>query len=170
MLDFLKPDLYVPSVLKIPLAELKRRGLRGLILDLDNTIAEWNRPVVDPEMVAWLNGLSGQGLKACLVSNSLHRRVGPVAKTFGLPAVPRAGKPRRRAFRQAMSLLGLGPQETAMVGDQLFTDILGGKRLGLYTVLVVPISQREFIGTKVIRRLERMAIRAMGVREGEGLV
>ncbi len=84
-----------------------------------------------------------------------------IAKLIGIPAVYKAGKPRKRAYRKAMAMLSTTPHETMMVGDQIFTDVLGGNRLGLYTILVKPIHQQEFIGTKVMRILERLVLRQM---------
>jgi HAD superfamily phosphatase (TIGR01668 family) len=67
-------------------------------------------------------------------------------------------KPRRRAFRRALHIMELTSQETAVIGDQIFTDVLGGNRLGLYTILVTPISEKEFIWTRLMRKLERFVL------------
>ncbi|MDD3705135.1 MAG: HAD hydrolase-like protein [Clostridiaceae bacterium] len=72
-----------------------------------------------------------------------------------LPAVYKAIKPSKTAFRRAMKLMNSVPANTAVIGDQIFTDVLGGNRLGLYTILVAPISDKEFIWTRIIRKLER---------------
>ena len=71
----------------------------------------------------------------------------------------KAGKPRRRAFLRALEVMGSSAEETAVIGDQVFTDILGGNRMGLFTILVVPINKREFIGTRVMRKFEIMVLR-----------
>ena len=159
MHKLLQPDLYVRFLDDIPLAELKNRGIRGLLIDLDNTVTEWGRATLRPEVEAWFAGLKEHGLKACLVSNNSGRRVQTVAANLGIPAISRAGKPRRRAFRKAMALLGTGVRDTAVIGDQVLTDVLGGKRLGLYTVLVMPINSREFIGTRLVRQGEKLITR-----------
>ena len=88
-----------------------------------------------------------------------------MARVLDVPAISKARKPSRRAFRQALATLGTTEKETAVVGDQLFTDVLGGNRLGLYTVLVMPLSKREFFGTKAIRSLERIVLRRL-IRRG----
>jgi HAD superfamily phosphatase (TIGR01668 family) len=80
-------------------------------------------------------------------------------KDLKLPAVYNAAKPSRAAFRRALGFLGTAPEHTAVIGDQIFTDILGGNRMGLFTVLVVPMSTKEFIWTKFVRQVEKLILR-----------
>ncbi|MDK2855785.1 MAG: putative phosphatase [Bacillota bacterium] len=152
------PNLYLTSVYSLPEEDLKERGIRGLIFDLDNTILNWNAREVTPETRSLFSRLRAAGFRSCLVSNNKKDRVEAVARALGIPAISKAGKPRRRAFRQALTVLGTDKEETAVIGDQLFTDILGGNRFGLYTVLVVPLSGREFIGTHLMRWAERLLL------------
>ena len=139
-------------------AELAARGIRGVLLDLDNTLAAWRSMAIAPEVERWLGGLRHAGLNACIVSNAAtDRRVRPVAERLGLPWVTRALKPLRRGFVRGMRLMGTTPDTTVMVGDQLFTDIYGGNRLGLFTILVDPVSRRDAFTTRLIQRpLERL--------------
>lgn len=161
MLELLRPDLYVESLNQIPLVDLRKRGIKGLIIDLDNTITEWNRDMVHPEITRWLSALPEHGIGVCLVSNNGEQRVNKVANSLGIACVFKAGKPRRRAFRQAMSLMGTKQDNTAVIGDQIFTDVLGGNRLGLYTILVVPLNRREFVGTRLVRQVERLVLKKL---------
>ncbi|MDN5346849.1 MAG: putative phosphatase [Clostridia bacterium] len=163
MFKFLQPDLYVESLLAIPYERLWQQGIRGFIVDLDNTVTEWNLETLRPEVKEWFNRVREKGFKTCLVSNNRENRVASVAEILDIPCISRAGKPRRRAFRQAMGVMGTRREETAVVGDQLFTDILGGNRLGLYTVLVVPLTRREFIGTQLVRKIERLVLRTLSL-------
>jgi HAD superfamily phosphatase (TIGR01668 family) len=165
MLRLLKPALYIDSVSLIPIKELQIKGISGLIIDLDNTITEWAGETVNPEIEQWLCDLSQSGIKTCIVSNNHRQRVSQVAGQLGVSYVFNAGKPRRKAFRQAMDLLGTSPGETAVVGDQIFTDVLGGNRLGLLTILVMPISPKEFISTQLVRKLERMVLRYLKISQ-----
>jgi HAD superfamily phosphatase (TIGR01668 family) len=160
MLKLLRPDLYVGSLFVIPYEELWQQGIRGLIVDLDNTVTEWNLKTLRPEVKAWFKRVQERGFQACLVSNNRENRVTGMAEALNIPCIPRAGKPRRRAFRQAMGVMGTGRLETAVIGDQIFTDIFGGNRLGLYTILVVPLTRREFIGTRLARQIERLVLRS----------
>ncbi|SMD06671.1 YqeG family HAD IIIA-type phosphatase [Sporomusa malonica] len=161
MLTLLVPCLAVNTLYDINLDMLKQRGICGIVFDLDNTIIPWNSPDLCPDIHFWLNQLSGQGFKICLVSNNGKRRVRQIAAQCGAPFVARALKPSRTGFRQAVQTMGLTPAEVAVVGDQLFTDILGGNRLGLFTIWVKPLASQEFIGTKITRQLEKLAIRLL---------
>lgn len=165
MLEYLRPNLYVRSLLHIPLLELYQRGIRGLIIDLDNTVTQWGRPALDQQVEEWFKKLKDYNLSACLLSNNRQIRVHLIAERLKIPAISKAGKPRARAFRRAMEILGTKPEETAVIGDQIFTDVFGGNRLGLYTVLVVPLDKREFIGTRFIRLLEWVVRRWLTLKD-----
>lgn len=166
MWDILKPDLFLDSIHDLDWDKLRARGIRALILDLDNTLVGWRSPDTPPELLDWIKELKARGFVACLVSNNFSDRVSSFGDRLGFPHVPRAAKPRRGAFRKAMSILNTSASETAVIGDQVFTDVLGGNRLGLFTVLVVPINNREFIGTRAVRMVERMALRFIGRDQG----
>ncbi|NMC26961.1 MAG: YqeG family HAD IIIA-type phosphatase [Syntrophomonadaceae bacterium] len=159
MLELLQPKAYADSVLELPLEELRRKHISAFIFDLDNTITEWNSHHIDDQMEAWFVRLLAQGFQACILSNNGERRIKSVADRLGIPFIHRAAKPRRRAFRRALYIMGVTASQTAVVGDQVFTDILGGNRAGLYTILVKPIASREFIGTKINRLLEKMVVK-----------
>lgn len=159
------PDLFVDSLMDIPLEQLVQRKTKGMIFDLDNTVTEWNNPEIRHEILQWFIALQELGITACLLSNNKGSRVMEAAGKLGIPYVAKATKPRRCAFRRAMALLNTSPEETVVVGDQIFTDIFGGNRMGLYTVLVAPLSKREFIGTRLMRCLERIALRKIKGKE-----
>ena len=129
-----------------------------MVLDLDNTLVMWHALEVSTEVRQWVRDLHDAGIKMCLLSNTHKpKRVRVVAEDLGIHFVPGGAKPRRRGFRRAVEAMGLQIEETAMVGDQLFTDIWGGNRTGLRTILVEPIAAREFWGTKIVQRpLERL--------------
>ncbi len=159
MLTKLYPREYCKSVFDIDLAALRKSGIRGLVVDLDNTIIARDSHVPTEELKKWLADAKEMGFKLCILSNNWMNRVSRVAKQLELPLVARAAKPRRKAFMQAMSEIGTTVEETAVIGDQIFTDVLGGNLAGLYTILVVPISSREAPHTRVLRRLERVVMR-----------
>lgn len=159
MLNLLFPRQHVKSVLQINLADLERRGIKALLFDLDNTIVPRDQDHLPADMIAFFQRLSQRGFKACLVSNNYPDRVGALAGQLGIPTIHRAIKPRKKPFLKAMHLLGVTPQQTAVVGDQIFTDILGGNRLGLYTILVTPLPGKEYWATRLInRRLEKFVL------------
>jgi HAD superfamily phosphatase (TIGR01668 family) len=154
--NLLRPTLLVPAIWEIDLEALQERGVRGLILDLDNTLVEWNEEWVSPPARAWLEAARARGMALCLVSNAMRgKRVTRMAGELGLSAVKMAGKPFPVAFRRAMAEMGTDAGSTCAIGDQVFTDMLGANWLGLKTVLVEPLSPRESPHTRVIRLVER---------------
>lgn len=167
-LNKLLPDIYVSTILDIPLDELAKRGIRAFIIDLDNTATHWNSNEITPEVRAWFTRLREQGLKACFLSNNGEERVLAVARSLDVPYIHRAQKPRRGGYRRAIEAMGSASAETAVIGDQIYTDILGGNRAGLFTILVKPIHTREFMGTKISRMFEVPVLRAIRKRIGRG--
>ena len=166
------PDLVLPSFLELDGAMLLQRGIRGLVFDLDNTIVRRDASVLEPAAARRLQELLAGGFRLAIVSNNGSARVSSLAGALGVPYVSRAVKPLTPSFKRAMHLTNTKRSETAVVGDQIFTDILGGNLLGLYTILVRPLPGAEFIGTRLISRpLEKLVLArlAAGVREG-GLV
>jgi HAD superfamily phosphatase (TIGR01668 family) len=153
------PRLFVEDVGSIDLEKLKRLGIRGLVVDLDNTLVAWSAYEVPLEVTEWIKTAKNLGFSICIVSNALEDRVAYFSKLFAIPGISRAQKPRRGAFRSALEALGLKKEEVAVIGDQVFTDVWGGNRLGLYTILVRPVSPREFFTTKIGRVLERWVLR-----------
>ncbi|MCR4399632.1 MAG: YqeG family HAD IIIA-type phosphatase [Syntrophomonadaceae bacterium] len=161
MIELLYPRIYVASLADIPLEALRRERIRAYILDLDNTLTMWNSNELAPGAREWLEDLRAMGGKACLLSNNHQRRVAAVAEALDIPSVHKAGKPRRRAFERALEQLSTPHQETAVVGDQVFTDILGGNRMGMLTILVKPIHPREYFGTRLVRKVERLVVKRL---------
>ena len=159
MLDILYPRLYLESIYYINGSNLWQLGIRGLIFDLDNTIVPWQAKDFSPEMTSWLLAMKAQGFKLSVVSNARSKRVSSLLDPLGIPAIALAGKPARRAFKMAMAAMETKTEETAVIGDQLFTDILGGNRLGLFTILVNPLSTTEFLGTKLMRNIEKIFLK-----------
>lgn len=145
-------------------------GIRGVILDLDNTLTPWHTLNISSEVERWVGKLRQVGLAACIVSNAAtSQRVRPVAERLGLPWVTRAAKPLRFGLQRGMQLMGSAPCNTAIIGDQMFTDIFGGNKLGLLTILVDPLTPREALITRILQRpLERLIKRkAQGVGQWE---
>ena len=105
------------------------------------------------EVLAWVQGLRDNNLSFCLLSNSvISKRVDRVAEKFGCTNIRKARKPSRDGFNRAMKAMGTAPSETAIIGDQMFTDILGGNRAGIYTIMVKPMHKGEFVYTRFVSR------------------
>lgn len=162
MFAFLQPDKYYENIFEIDLDQLQQMGIRGIICDIDNTIVPWNKKEVMEEVAEWFKEMKDRGFKIVLISNGLERRVNYFSECLDIPALGRAVKPRKKAFIRARKLMELNRQEIAVIGDQLFTDVLGGNRLGFLTILVDPLDKQEFITTRVLRLLEKLLYRRGG--------
>lgn len=153
------PSIYVDEISDIPLDLLKKKGIKGLIIDLDNTIAPWDQPTVTQSAERWLKQAKDYGFKIFLVSNSTSSRVNYFMETLDIPGISMAQKPRRGSFRKALESMDLDCNQVTVIGDQIFTDVLGGNRLNLHTILVNPINRKEFIFTRLIRLVEKFVMK-----------
>lgn len=160
-MQLLVPNEVLASVRDIDIEALKHQNIRGLLIDLDNTLVDWDKSEIDPSLAEWVKDVLWKGMAVCLVSNAVPKRVEQFSQQLGIPGVSRALKPLPRAFRIGLKKLGLRPHEAAVVGDQIFTDVFGGNRLGLYTILINPLSTRELRSTRFMRRLERRVLKRM---------
>lgn len=163
MFQLFRPESYLDTVYDLPLDYLADQGIRGIILDLDNTLVAWNDPNPTEKLMRWFDELSERNFRVCILSNNTMQRVKLFAERAGVQALAHASKPRRGAYRTAMQMMNTGPDETIAVGDQLFTDVLGGNRSGIRTYLVRPVAQREFIGTQLVRNVERLILSQMDI-------
>lgn len=154
----LSPDYYLHGVHDIDLDALSADGIDTMLVDLDNTLLPRDSNVVPDELRSWAAELDRRGLKVCLVSNNWHERVHSVASGLGFELVAKAVKPLPFAFLRALSKVKSTRKRSVVVGDQLFTDVLGGKMLGMKTVLVVPLSATDLPHTLMLRRLERVVL------------
>lgn len=150
----LTPDHYYGSVHAIDLRGLRAAGVTALLVDLDNTLLPRDTNVVDDGARAWVASARDAGLAVCFVSNNFHERVLRVADELGGCIVAKAVKPLPFAFRKALRMVGAAPAQAAVIGDQLFTDVLGGNLVGATTVLVAPLSATDLPHTLLLRRLE----------------
>ena len=129
-----------PSVTEIQAKQLARRGIKLVLADLDNTLVPYKVPEPTPEIVAWKQELEAEGIKLFLLSNSRKPgRAQHFAQALGIPFQGHSGKPKRGGYLRAMERMGCTPEQTVMVGDQIFTDTLGANRSGVVPLLVRPI-------------------------------
>jgi hypothetical protein len=152
LLSLLQPDLALAgSVLKLTPALLDQYGLQGLILDVDDTIVSSKSKEVPPELFQWLVDIK-QVAQVALVSNNLNRaRISRIANLLDLPYEFGAGKPSRRKLRPVVDAMGLPCEQVAMVGDRLFTDVLAGNRLGMFTIWVEPLTHASLLRAVELR-------------------
>jgi HAD superfamily phosphatase (TIGR01668 family) len=154
----LAPDYYLRSVHDIDLAALEASGIDTLLVDLDNTLLPRDTNVVPEELRTWAQGLASRGFTVCMVSNNWHERVSTVAGDLRIPLVAKAVKPLPFAFLVALKRVGSTRKRAVVVGDQLFTDVLGGKLLGMATIMVLPLSATDLPHTLLLRRIERLVL------------
>jgi HAD superfamily phosphatase (TIGR01668 family) len=150
-----RADHHADTLPDVSLDDLAARGMRGIVVDLDNTVCAYRRPELAPGVAEWVAAARDRGFALVLVSNNFTERVTAVGAQLGIPVVPNALKPLPFAFLRALKLLGTPRRATVVIGDQLFTDVLGAKFLGLRTILTKPLVEKDFPLTRLLRFLER---------------
>lgn len=164
MFEFLAPDEVAVSISEVDLDALAARGIEGLLLDVDNTLVGWGSLDMSEATAEWLVRAK-ERFSLCLLSNSVRgKRMRRLAEQFDIPAIAVWGlrrKPFRGGVTAALRLTGTSPERTALIGDQLLTDIAAGNRSGLHTIWVEKISPHEFIGTRLNRIIENYFARQL---------
>lgn len=158
-MSLLRPDRYFNSVTDIRPEELHALGIRGLILDVDNTLTTHGNPEISPEIQAWLYRMKAQRFQLAVVSNNARSRVEPFGRRIGVAYFWRARKPFACGYKRAQKLFGLRPEQIAVVGDQVFTDIAGAKGCGMHAFIVRPLEPESGPFFRFKRRLERPILR-----------
>ena len=154
----LYPKLYLNSVKQIGVEMLEKYHLKGLILDVDNTLIDIHKNM--PEGIKeWADGLKKQSISLCIVSNSNHKdKVEQVAKKLEIPFIYFAKKPLKSGFKKAKAILKLENEQIGVVGDQIMTDIIGANRSKMFPILVKPIDEQDIWITKIKRPIENKII------------
>ena len=155
------PDEYVKDVYQLSPEDFLSRGIKGIITDLDNTLVAWDRPDATPEIATWIKQMQDAGLQVTILSNNKELRVKSFCDPIETPYIFSARKPLSKAFKRALSQMELQKEEVVMIGDQMMTDILGGNRYGLHTILVVPVANSDGMMTKLNRRMERKVMKTL---------
>ncbi len=169
LINLLRPRMFVDRVEDVDCASLIGEGIKLVVLDLDNTLLPWKSSEVPDAVKKWVEEAKAMGLKFVILSNTHYpRRLRKIADGMGIPCIAHALKPFRAGFRRAARLAGCKPQESAVVGDQLFTDILGGNIAGMMTILVKPVDSREFVGTKVSKEIKKLVLPRLLERTNQG--
>ena len=157
--DFFYPDLYVSSVYAIPYKRLREKNIGVLLFDVDNTLKPHYQKEPPENLKNFFSRLEKMGFTVCLVSNAPKKRVAPFAGDLGVKWVCWAKKPLLMGVNKAKRLCRAA-DNAAIIGDQIFTDVLAGKRGKLYTILVKPISKKESVNISIKRFPERLILRA----------
>ena len=161
MFKNMKADIYLNSIFDIDSEDLKKKGIKGIMFDIDNTLEPYHTAVPGQSVTSFLDKLRNDGFKLGVISNAKMERALEFCENATPFWIAKAGKPLLRGYRQLAAMMELEPDELAAVGDQLYTDILGGNRFGCYTIFVKPLEGKEppFVAFK--RLLERPFMRGI---------
>ena len=154
----LYPNIYLNNVKEITIELLKQNNIKGLLLDVDNTLIDFNLKMLE-DSDKWCENLKKNGIKVCILSNTNKiEKVKRVANELKIPYINFAKKPFKKGFKKAMDLLSLDAKHIAVAGDQIMTDILGGNRMKMFTILTKPLDKKDIFITRVKRPLEKVVI------------
>ena len=162
---FLKPDIKLHGITDITVEILNKYDIKALLLDVDNTMSTHHGTILTDGLLEWIAYMQQNGIKLIVVSNSKRWRVEPFAGRIGLPFVSLACKPLPNGYLRGAKALGEKRKNVAIVGDQIFTDILGGKAVGVKTILLTPIKPEDGWSFKLRRRIEKILYKKYGFEE-----
>ena len=163
----LKPNIKLNRITDISTDLLKKYGIKALILDVDNTLSTHHGEVLTEGLEDWLEAMGKNGIGLVILSNSKRKRVAPFAAKIGLPFISMGLKPLPFKFSYALKALGTKRCETAIVGDQIFTDTLGGNLYGVTTILLDPIKLETSKSFKFKRKIERAVYKIYRIKNTE---
>lgn len=155
----LRPALVVQAAPDVTPEILDSLGVRAVLIDMDDTIVASNSDELAPAYCDWVESLRRHDVPMLILSNGERSRVARCSRQLGIDGLALIGKPLGRAFRRGLKQLGTEPHETAMIGDQLFTDVLGANAAGLTSILVTPLSPGRLPHTRLMRRIERLLLK-----------
>ena len=164
-MNYFYPDIYAKSIYDINYNKLIDRGIKCLLFDLDNTCIPYVNKRPTKELKEQFDKLKDMGFKVIIFSNSPQKRLEPFKKILNVDCSAKSGKPRKRKFLRVLRRYNLNLPDVAIIGDQLVTDIYGGNRVGITTILVNPISNIDMPFTKIHRLIEKKKIKKMA-KEG----
>lgn len=160
-MDYFFPDVYQKSIYTINYNKLKEDGIKCLLFDLDNTCIPYSEKEPSQKLIDLFDELEGMEFKVILFSNSPRKRLEPFKNKLNVDCCAKARKPRKEKFLKVLNMNNLDLSEVAIIGDQLVTDIYGGNRVGIKTILVNPMSNIDMPFTKIHRIIEKRKIKKM---------
>lgn len=153
------PDYYYKNVESIPYEILEKENIKAIIFDMDNTLVD-NKYKYSNNLKIWIENMRSKGIKFCILSNTPRKKkASEISMLLNIKYIINASKPRFKGFKKAFEYLNVDRKNIAIIGDQLFTDIWGGNRVKIKTILVEPIAKKEIIFTRIKRPLERFIIK-----------
>lgn len=155
----LYPKLYLENVTKINKEIIEKNNIKGIILDIDNTLVDYDKKLLDGAE-EWANNMKKNNIKLYILSNTNKvEKVKKVASILDIPYIYFAKKPFKKGFLKIKEQMNLKEENIAVVGDQIMTDVIGGNRCNMFTILTKPIDKRDIFITKVKRPLENIVIK-----------
>ncbi len=153
------PEKYLESVFEIDLENMKNERVEALIFDIDNTLVPYFVPHANDRIKKLFSKIKSKGIKVGVLSNNKEQRVSLFCKDLNIEYVPKAGKPGIKGLGKLIKKLGVkNHKNTVIIGDQVFTDVLCGNRMGIHTILVKPVSKKDAFGTRLKRGVESFVI------------
>jgi len=153
---YLQPDYHFNCMSDIDLKLFRESNIKGLIIDIDNTTMPYSSKKLQVVIKDWINKVDNEDFEITFVSNTIPKRADFVSNYFNKPAYGYAAKPFGFAFKRAIKSMDLSNEKIAIIGDQIFTDILGGNLAGFMTILVEPIESKDFFLTNIFRWFESL--------------
>ncbi len=170
MLDKFKPDMYQKSIYDIDYKRLNGMGIKCLLFDLDNTIITGDIKKPSKKVIDFIGNLKEIGFRIIIFSNASKKKLIPFKEILEVDCSAKSCKPFKKKFKKVIKEFRYSENEIALIGDQLVTDMLGGNRVGIYTILVDRISGKEHIFTKLNRVFEkiiRIRLKKVGFEKGK---
>lgn len=158
-----RPDIYQKSLLDVHFNKLKESGIKVLLIDMDNTILKYKEKEVDQALKQLLLALKTQ-FTVIVFSNATYPKVKRVSESLQLPFFAISMKPTTIGFKKVFKKYKVEPEEVAIIGDQIMTDIKGGNKAGVTTILIDPLMEQESVFTKANRKKEKKIMTKMGAR------
>lgn len=163
----LYPKLYCKNVIEITPEYLKENNIKALILDVDNTLLDFDLKIVDG-LEEWCKNIKNNDIKCIILSNSNKTtKVKMVADLLDIKYIKFAMKPLKRGFKLAQKELDIPNENIAVVGDQIFTDVIGANRSKMYSILVKPLAEKDLWMTRFKRPIENLVIKKYLEKTGE---
>ena len=153
------PEYYFNTFDEVDADFLVSIGVKGIVLDIDNTLEPYEHPKAGERVIRWIDSLYLQGIKTAIVSNNNEKRVNLFNEDFNMPAYARGGKPFKRNVENAIKDMGITKSEAILMGDQIFTDVWAAHNAGIPAILVPPINDKKDALTKFKRLLEKPILR-----------
>ena len=163
----LKPHIKFKGITDIKPEILKKFGIKALLLDVDNTMSTHHGTILTDGLLEWIKEMQESGIKLMVLSNSKRWRIEPFAERIGLPFISLGCKPLPFGYLRGKKRLGVKCREVAIVGDQIFTDVLGGRCVGIKTILLTPIKLEAGWSFKVRRYLEKGVYKLHKIKDYE---